>query len=158
MSRRRVSNNNDVYNQLLKMAAEEMVESGISEIMPIHLLIALSRLSEGQSSDGADDAATVLRHEFELLGIEPRRFRRRLRALLPNRSDKPHPTTIHRSQSAQSVFMLAKVLARASAEEPSPSHLLRATFLLLADMHVTDRGGYPGSGNDPADDEIPDEL
>jgi len=147
-----------VFNQVLKIAAGEMVASGFSEIAPIHLLIALSKVSEEQASNGTNDDVTALRHEFELLGIDPRRFRRRLRALLPNSSAKPHPTAIHRSQSAQGVFMLSKALARASAEEPSPSHLLRATFLLLADMLVTDQGGRPGPGNGPADDEIPDEL
>lgn len=150
--------NREVFNQLLKVAAREMEGSGFSEIAPIHLLIALSKVSEDQASNRANEDVNALRHEFESLGIDPRRFRRRLRALLPSRSDKPHPTTIHRSQSAQGVFMLAEALALASAEEPSPSYLLRATFLLLADMLVTDRGGHPGPGNGPADDEIPDEL
>jgi hypothetical protein len=150
--------NGEVSNKLLKVAAGEMTVSGFAEIAPIHLLIALSRVSEEQSSNGADESLTALRLEFDSLGIEPRRFRRRLRALLPKQSSAPQPAAIHRSENTRHIYLLADALAQASGEEPSPSHLLRAMFLSLADMVASNQGGYPGPGNGPADDDIPREL
>jgi hypothetical protein len=66
----------------LNLAAQETAAAGYREITPAHLLIALSRLSDPEVAAQIDNAA--LRNEFEQLGIEPRRFRRRLRALLGN--------------------------------------------------------------------------
>lgn len=147
-----------IFSQLLKLAAAETTTSGFSEITPIHLLIALSRLSEDENSDGANEQVSALRHEFESLGIEPRRFRRRLRAGLPKPSDSPPSASIHRSQNTKAVYLLAEALAEASGEESSPTHLLRAAFLSLADLHAANHGGQPGVGKGPADDEIPKEL
>jgi hypothetical protein len=150
--------NGEVSTQLLKIAAAETTTSGFSEITPFHLLIALSRLSEEKTEGGADEHVTALRQEFESLGIEPRRFRRRLRALLPKQSDSPPSTSIHRSQSTKDVYKLAQLLAQTSGEESSPSHLLRAMFLFLADALVIDQSGHGGLANGPAVDEIPKEL
>jgi len=150
--------NGEVSNKVLKVAAAEMTTSGFVEIAPIHLLIALSRVSEEQPSNGADASVAALRQEFESLGIEPRRFRRRLRALLPKQSNAPQPGAIHRSENTKQIYLLAEALAQASGEERSPSHLLRAMFVSLADVLGSDESGHPEAGSDPADDEIPKEL
>jgi len=150
--------NDEVPTQLLKIAAAEATTSGFFEITPIHLLIALSRLSEEKSSNEADEQLSALRQEFESLGIEPRRFRRRIRALLPKLSNSPPSASIHRSENTKAVYVLAEVLAEATGEESSPTHLLRAAFLSLADLLAANLGGKPGLGKGPADDEIPKEL
>ena len=64
----------------LPLAAKEAAVGGFAEITPGHLLMALCRI--GELGPGANEGGAELRKEFERLGVEPRRFRRRLRALL----------------------------------------------------------------------------
>lgn len=149
---------NDVLARLLKVAAGEMVASGLSDITPAHLLIALSKLSEDQPSGAGDDYGAELRSEFESLGIEPRQFRRRMRALLPGRPDSPPAKSARRSQSAKAVFALGEALAQNSGEECGAAHLLRASFLFLSDVMESIKGGQPGLGGGAANNEIPYEL
>jgi hypothetical protein len=148
----------DFAAHLLKMAAGEAVASGSPQIIPTHLLIALSKLSEEQSSSGGEDHSAALRREFESMGIEPRRFRRRLRALLPKGQDGSPGSIVHRSETAKAVFTLGNALAEAPAEPGGPVHLLRAIFLLLADAIPSGKGRPAGLDVWPADDEIPHEL
>lgn len=148
---------NDVLTRLLKVATGEMLASSSPEVTPAHILIALSRLSEDQpSSDGCEYGAE-LRGEFESLGIEPRRFRRRIRALLPGRPDGPRPESARLSQSAQTIFVLAEALAQASSEQCGATHLLRATFVFLSDIVDSTNGGQPGLAGG-VNKEIPYEL
>ncbi|MCI0490706.1 MAG: hypothetical protein L0229_29280 [Blastocatellia bacterium] len=115
---------------LLNVAAREAVLACYREITPAHLLIALSRLSE-LTADTPVDGAT-LRGEFEKLGIEPTRFRRRLRALLGDGGEGPPERTIHRSPECKAVFALAQAIAVQQGASLSPEHLLCATLLSLA--------------------------
>jgi hypothetical protein len=147
-------NKSDVLKRLVNVAGGEAVAAGFSEVTPAHLLIALSRLSEDESGDGGGEHAQQLRQEFEALGIEPRRFRRRIRALLPKPGDTPAPKSPRRSESTKAVLLLAEALA--SSEEESSAHLLRALFLFLADF-ATQAGGGPGLAGRAAD-EVPYEL
>ena len=149
---------NDVLARLLKAAASEMVASGLPEITPAHILIALSKLAEDQPSAGRSDYGTELRREFESLGIEPRRFRRRMRALLPRHPDRPKAPSAHRSHSAKAIFALAEALARASHEECCPIHMLRASFVFLSDIMESTKDGQPGAAGGEPDDKIPYEL
>jgi hypothetical protein len=149
---------NDVLARLLKAATSEMVTSGLLEITPAHILIALSKLSEDQPSGSGSDYGAELRREFESLGIEPRRFRRRMRALLPRRSGNPQATSAHRSQSAKAIFVLAEALARASSEECGATHMLRASFVFLSNVMESTKDGQPDAPGGAADDNIPHEL
>lgn len=114
----------------LNLAAQEAVAAGYREITPAHLLIALSRLSDLDAAAQIDNAA--LRHEFEQLGIDPRRFRRRLRALLGNGDAKPPDGVIHRSPESRAVFALAQAIASQQGVQLSVTHLLHATWVSLA--------------------------
>ena len=145
-------------DQVLKVAADEVVVSRLSQITPIHLLIALSRLSEEQSPRGTEDHGAALRREFGSMGIEPRRFRRRLRALLPQGQDGSLATIIHRSEATKVVFRLGNAIAGASAQPEDPVHLLRAIFLFLADVTPSDKDHPVGLDIRPADNEIPYDL
>jgi len=135
---------NDVVTRLLKIAAGEMLASGLPEITPAHILIALSRLSEDAPSNDGRDYGAELRREFEELGIAPRPFRRRLRALFPGRPDGPKPESAGLSSSAQTIFVLAQALALAASEECGVTHYLRATFVFLSDYAEFTRGARPG--------------
>ena len=115
---------------LLNLAAKETISACYREITPAHLLIALSRLSELTADDPVDGA--TIRGEFEKLGIEPTRFRRRLRALLGDGSAGPPERTIHRSPECKAVFALAQAIAAQQGASLSPEHLLYATLLSLA--------------------------
>src|SRR5688572_15455836 len=130
------------------MAAGEAVASGSSQITPTHILIALSKLSEDQFQSEGEDHGAALRREFESMGIEPRRLRRRLRALLPNDKNGSSGSIVHRSETAKAVFGLAEALAKASAEPSGPVHLLRAIFLLLGDAD-----GDGANGTAPREDD-----
>ena len=149
---------NGVLARLLKAAASEMVASGPPEITPAHILIALSKLSEDQPSGGGSDYGAALRREFKSLGIEPRRFRRRMRELLPRRPNSPQPRSARRSQSAKAIFVLAEALAQAASEECGAIHMLRASFVFLSDVLESTKGGQPGMIGGAPDNEIPHEL
>lgn len=113
----------------LNLAAQEAVAAGYCEITPAHLLIALSRMSDPDTAAQGDNAA--LWNEFDQLGIEPRRFRRRLRALLGNGGAKPPEGTIHRSPECRAVFTLAQAIASQQGVQLSLTHLLHATWVSL---------------------------
>ncbi len=115
---------------VLRLAAQEAIAAGYREITPAHLLIALSRLSDPEVAAQIDNAA--LRNEFEQLGIEPRRFRRRLRALLGNGGAKPPDGVIHRSPECRAVFARAQAIASQQGVQLSVTHLLHATWVSLA--------------------------
>ncbi|MBI3304581.1 MAG: hypothetical protein HYZ72_21160 [Deltaproteobacteria bacterium] len=125
----------------LNLAAQEAVAAGFCEITPAHLLIALSRLSDPDAAAQTDNAA--LRNEFEQLGIEPRRFRRRLRALLGNGGAKPQDDVIHRSPECRAVFALARAIASQRGVQLTLEHLLHATLVSLAVSAAV--GTDPGS-------------
>jgi hypothetical protein len=144
--------------QLLKVAAGEVVASGSRQITPTHLLIALSKLSEEPSASVAEDQGAALRREFESMGIEPRQFRRRLRALLPKGKQVSPGSIVHRSETAMAVFTLGSALADASAEPGGLVHLLRAIFLLLADVTPSDKDHPAGLDIRRPDNEIPYDL
>jgi hypothetical protein len=147
----------DVITRLMKVAASEASASAISEVMPAHLLIALSRMSEDEASSGSDLHAAALRKEFDSFGIEPRKFRRRLRGLLSVRSEGKAPQSVRVSELTQSVLAVAEALARGSNDAPLPVHVLRAVLLCLADVHAQEPG-TPRRRQDNAMDEIPHEL
>ena len=115
---------------VLRLAAQEAVAAGYREITPAHLLIALSRLSDSEPAAQVDN--TALRNEFEQLGIEPRRFRRRLRALLGNGGAKQPEGAIHRSPECRAVFALAQAIASQLRVQLNLEHLLHATWVSLA--------------------------
>jgi hypothetical protein len=77
-------NGTDPVELVLRLAAQEAVAAGYREITPAHLLIALSRASEDDTSDIPTAISRALRSEFEHLGLAPRQFRRRLRVVLQN--------------------------------------------------------------------------
>ena len=115
---------------LLTLAGSEAAAAGYAEITPAHLLIALSRASESDLESQFDTA--LLQGEFAQLGIEPRRFRRRLRALV-GKGGQPSPDgPLHRSAACKTVFAWAHTLATGEGKLPGLEHLLRAAFALLA--------------------------
>jgi len=140
--------NEEISTRVVKMAAGEAVSSGVAEIMPVHLLIALSRMSEDHASSASSEVA--LRQEFDSLGIEARKFRRRLRGLLALRAENKPPPSVRLSESTKSALAVAEGLACGSDDAPFLVHLLRAVFLRLGDMYTQEHQG--------AADEIPHEL
>jgi cell division protease FtsH len=138
----------DIVARILSVAAGEALTSGSSQITPTHILVALSKLSDDQLQGGREDDGSALRREFESLGIEPRRFRRRLRALMPHGRGMSPESIVHRSATAKAVFGLADALAESTGEPSGPVHLLRAIFALLADAE-----GRRTGGTAPVDDD-----
>lgn len=126
----------------LNLAAQETVAAGYREITPAHLLIALSRLSDPDAASQVDTAA--LRSEFEQRGIEPRRFRRRLRALLGNGGAQPPEGVIHRSPECKAVFALAQAIASQRGVPLNLEHLLHATLVSLAISGLMATGSESG--------------
>lgn len=114
----------------MQLAAQEAVAAGYREITPAHLLIALARLSDPEASGQVNNAG--LCRELEHLGIEPRAFRRRLRALLGNGGSGPPNGVIHRTPLCRAVFALAQELASSRGAELALEHLLHATLCSLA--------------------------
>lgn len=116
-----------ILDMIVSLAANEAADAGWSQVSTAHLLIALSRFSEAEGvPDGA--AQKELRTEFEHLGIEPRAFRRRLRALLGNRPRAPSAGTMHRSAELKAVFASAQNEALAARARLTPAGLLRCAF------------------------------
>ncbi|MCI0653468.1 MAG: hypothetical protein L0Y39_03185 [Methylococcaceae bacterium] len=122
----------EIVDAIVTLAAEEAVEAGYVQISTAHLLIALSRISEAQE---LRDSAAIreLNREFEQLGIEPRIFRRRLRAILGRRNEKPGGNTIHRSAGCKAVFAAAQRAASDAGAFWTPVWLLRGVFASLGD-------------------------
>jgi hypothetical protein len=114
----------------LQLAAQEAAAAGYPEITTAHLVIALSRISEPDMEGQAAGAA--LREEFAQLGVEPRRFRRRLRALLGNAGAAAPAGPMHRSRQCRAAFGLAQALAAQTGDPPRLEHLLYGAVLCLA--------------------------
>lgn len=121
-----------ILDMVVNLAANEAADAGWPLISTAHLLIALSRLSEVEGiPDGA--AKKELRAEFEHLGIEPRAFRRRLRALLGNRTRATNAGTMHRSAGLKAVFASAQNEALEARARLTPAGLLRFAFASLGE-------------------------
>ncbi len=121
-----------ILDMVVNLAANEAADAGWPQISTAHLLIALSRLSEAEDiPDGA--AKKELHAEFEHLGIEPRAFRRRLRALLGNRTRAPNAGTMHRSAGLKAVFASAQNEALEARARLTPAGLLRCAFASLGE-------------------------
>lgn len=134
---------------LLGLAAQEAQAAKHTKIFPVHLLIALSRLSE---QGGSGMPANELCEEFALLGIEPKKFRRRLRAILgPGRANE-EPEGLHRSPACREIFQRAATRAAQEGVAVGPVHLLHEIFASLGP------GEAPSSEAAESDDGIPDEL
>ena len=134
----------------LQLAAAEAASARYPEVTPAHLLIGVSRLSEGDL--GAEDAAAAVRREFQLLGIEARPFRRRLRTLLGPGPAAQAGGCIEPSAECREVLDSAAALAAQAGCPMNAEHLLVAALTSLA-------RGRPRTGG-PARpvDAIPDEL
>lgn len=123
----------DPLVQLLKLAAQETATAGYREITPAHLLIALSRASEDDTSGIPTAISGALRSEFEHLGLEPQRFRRRLRKLLGNAGVQQIGTVVHRSPACRAVFAAAQQFAHEAKEPFDARHLVRAAVQRIID-------------------------
>jgi len=146
-----------VVGRMMTVAASEAASSRMSVIMPGHLLIALSRLSEDDDFVAGDGESGALRDEFAAFGIEPRKFRRRLRGLLSVCGRKEQPETVRCSESTNSALAVADMFSRGADGAPFPVYLLRAVLLCLADMDSQKPGADRREG-DADTDEIPHEL
>jgi hypothetical protein len=142
-------------DSLLTLAATEAAAAGFSEITTGHLVIALSKASEMENSGLDLQLAGAIRREFDLLGIDPRRFRRRLRELL-GATGVRHDGGLQVSTRCQAVFRRSETLAAQSGVASEPHLLVRAAFTTLMD----DRDP-PASARQTPDlslEEIPHEL
>lgn len=139
--------------EVMNLAAQEAVSARHAEITPAHLLIALSRMADGQHQDGGvlRESAEV-RREFAEFGIDPKRFRRRLRGLVGD-GGVAHPGgAMHRSPACRTVFLVAQQVALAQGEPVSMLHLLRAVlFCLSLDTVTDDESSEPGADAAPSD-------
>ena len=116
---------------ILGLAAAETVAAGYAEITPGHLLIALSKATETNGSSPGPPIGDSARREFEQLGIEPRRFRQRLREVFGRRG--AHPTgVIHRSPSCKALIARAERIAADQGVAFDAGLLLRVAFLSLS--------------------------
>lgn len=137
---------------ILTLAAHEAVTSGYPEVTPAHLLIALSRASEEDVDAVAPTVRVTLRAEFEQIGLEPRRFRRRLRALLGNTGVQHNGETVHRSPTCRAVFVAAQRIAQEEKEPFDARHLVRAAFAALAGRGTGSEGdAAPTTAASPAE-------
>lgn len=123
---------------LLSLAAQEAAAAECAEIAPAHLVIALSRLSELTE---VGEPAAALQREFELLGIAPKPFRRRLRLLLGEGSATRTPEVLHRSRRCKDLFARASSIAESQDSSPEPLHLLYAVLDRLKDQDPADQSG-----------------
>lgn len=148
----------EALNLPLKLAAQETIASGYREITPAHLLIGLSRLSDTEPlSPPVHKAAAAIRREFEALGIEPKTFRRRLRALLAHGGSKFDGEAIHRSIACKRVFAIGALMARQEGALLEPRHLLRAA-LIASSLEPRDDPADPSPAGRGPDEDLPEEL
>ncbi len=153
----------EILSSLLVTAAEEARASGHGEVTPAHMLIALSRYADTPTLQVLDPAWTrTLAAEFESLGIAPKVFRRRLRALLPPGVPQVAGDILHRSENCKLAFAEAKAIADEEGRRFDGRHLLRALFRLLVEGTLAaadagkggdrDQGGKPGvAAGQPSD-------
>jgi len=143
-----------VLDVVLNIAASEAVAAGYAEITVGHLLIALAKVSELNGTSPEAGLALPARQEFDLLGIDPRRFRRRLRELFGRRGNPPQSALVHRTPACKTVISDAEGLARAAGVPLDASLLVRAAF---AGWVASGGSGSDGLGIAPIE-EIPTEL
>jgi hypothetical protein len=124
--------NVEALRLVMMMAAQETAAARYPEITPAHLLIALSRATEDDFAAAAPAASATIRGEFDHLGIEPKRFRQRMRALLGNAGADPPPGPIHRSPKSKAVFARAQAIAVHQGVPMNVAHLLHAILIGLA--------------------------
>ncbi len=139
----------------LSLAASEAAAAGFAEITPAHLLIALCRLSESEASGPLGTGE--LRREFEQLGVDPRRFRRRMRVLVGRAGGSGPPEVLHRSAACRALFEQARATALREGVKLGPSLLLRTALRGLAGGGAPDAAA-PRPAMDAPDDAIPNEL
>lgn len=142
---------NATIDGILALAAHEAVTAGHAKIHVLHLLVALSRLSEEELPSEAASGVSALRREFQQLGIEARTFRRRLRALVGG-AGEPAGAGMHRSAGCKAAFALAEAMGKADRTPMQPVHLLRAAFASMAvEIEQAVTGGSPNEAcNDEA--------
>ncbi len=139
---------------ILGLAAAETVAAGYAEITPGHLLIALSKATEMNDSSPGPPIGDSARHEFEQLGIEPRRFRQRLREVFGRRGVQP-AGVIHRSPACKALIARAERIAADQGVPFDAGLLLRVAFLSLS-QDVSNEATAPGAMARTED--IPTEL
>ncbi|WP_329576412.1 ATP-dependent Clp protease ATP-binding subunit [Kitasatospora sp. NBC_01250] len=134
----------------LAVARQEARAGGAAQVGPDHLLLGLAVLSRSDLTELLDrqrlapearkalalDLLLTQRH-FLLAGVDPRRFRRRLRALLGlgERVAGPAAATPRRTPAARAVFTRAAELA--DGAEPAGSAGVTAVHLLQAVLERT---------------------
>jgi len=133
----------DWSQRLLLVAANEAAASEHRVISPSHLLIALSRFAD--TGDVAEDPElqALLAKSFEGLGIEPRRFRRRLRGLIDKGGAadaaanlnkalaEEKPATLARGQACSSAARAAIARAMKGDGDPGSANLCHLLYALL---------------------------
>jgi hypothetical protein len=149
---------NSALELVMTLAAQEAVAAGYPEITPAHLLIALCCASEADQVATTPAMSTALQHEFEALGIEPRRFRRHLRALVGHGGAQHQGDAIHRSPACKAVFICAERVAAAEQASFDVVHLVRAAFIVLSEGSGTDGSTQATEGVAAQTDDLPTEL
>jgi len=124
----------------LGIASKEAANAGFVAVTPAHLLIALCRISEPDADLGAGGAE--LRREFERLGMDPRRFRRRLRELLRQGGASTPPRSMRPSEQCKEVLARAEIAALKKGTRLDLVLLLHAALENLA--RGTSEGGREG--------------
>jgi hypothetical protein len=123
---------NQSLDSIIRLAANEAVEAACPQISTAHLLIALSRFCD--VADPADTPARQgLLQEFASLGIEPKTFRRRYRAILGKGGGKSNNEGIEQSAQCRDVISAAEQIGSGSNTSVTPTILLRAVFASLSD-------------------------
>ena len=143
------------FELVWQLAAKEAAAAKYREISPGHLMIALARVADpdvSKKQSVSDDSAA---QAFAALGIEPRRFRRRMRVLLGDGGVSKNSGVIHRSQACKAVFVRAQALAKAAGTSDRIGYLVEAAFLSLGESITPDN--KPSESSSPYDD-IPTEL
>jgi hypothetical protein len=159
--------------QVLWLAAEEAAASGHPKILPVHLLIALCRFVDVTRNDlSAALQATQrrLRRELEALSVDPKRFRRRLRALVIKGTAGDAPEILRRelAQYAAEHGRPGGVVSAAACAQPTRAVIERAAALageggdndalhLLRALLIGD-SGVPTAAPKPPPDGLPDRL
>lgn len=147
-----------MFDVVIALATQEAVAAGYAEITPAHLLIALSRLSEPDVSTMAPADSTAIQCEFEDFGVEPHRFRRRLRALLGHGGVQKQRKVMHHSPACRAVFAWAERIATAEHVPYAANHLVQAAFMILLAEHGSGGGAQAAEAVAASTDVIPSEL
>jgi hypothetical protein len=159
--------------EVLWLAAEEAAASGHAKILPVHLLIALCRFVD-VTRDGLSPALQAtqrrLRRELDALSLDPKRFRRRLRALLIKGTAADASEILRRelAQYAAEHGRPGGVVTAAACAEPARAVVERAAALagaggdqdalyLLRVLLIGD-SGIPAPAPKPPPDGLPDRL